>query len=93
MDGVYHGLVRRTGDSILDEASAEAVRTLAKNVRRLRLRQRLTQIVLADMAGINPRRLQKIEYGQGNTGVPVLARIASALDVPISALVDPPIKK
>lgn len=62
--------------------------TLGARVRRIRLERRLTQEELAERARISVDMLSKTEQGKRYPRLPVLMRIASALDVPVSELVD-----
>jgi transcriptional regulator with XRE-family HTH domain len=49
------------------------------NVRRLRVARKLTQEALAELVGVNPRTVQKIEAGRLNILVTTLARLQSGL--------------
>jgi transcriptional regulator with XRE-family HTH domain len=60
---------------------AEVLRSVAANVRTLRLRRQLTQEDLAEMAEVDLRFLQKVETGRTNLSLDVLTRLAQALDV------------
>jgi transcriptional regulator with XRE-family HTH domain len=62
---------------------------IAANVRRQRLKCGLTQNMLAGMAEIDPRFLQKVEGAQSNIGLRVLLQLADALGVPPSVLLRP----
>ena len=64
----------------LDQEQAELLKAFGANVRRLRLRAKLTQEALAERVGINPRTIQKIEAGKLNILVTTLARLQAALD-------------
>ena len=55
------------------------LKAVGANVRRLRLRAKLTQEGLAERVGINPRTVQKIEAGRLNILVTTLARMQTAL--------------
>lgn len=63
----------------LDHDQAELLRALGGNVRRLRLRSKLTQEGLAELVGVNPRTVQKIEAGRLNILATTLVRIQTAL--------------
>lgn len=70
--------------------------TTGERVRRYRLRfktedgHRLTQEELADMTGIDRRYLGKIETGDiAEPGIETLAKVASALKIPVRYLADP----
>ena len=64
----------------LDQEQVELLKAVGGNVRRLRLRAKLTQEGLAEQVGINPRTVQKIEAGRLNILVTTLARMQAALD-------------
>lgn len=63
-----------------------ALTRIAGNVYRLRTRQSLTQEKLAELAGLDPRFLQRVERAKTNIGVVALAGLADALGVPLAAL-------
>lgn len=63
----------------LDDDQAELLQALGGNVRRLRLRAKLTQERLAELVGVNPRTVQKIEAGKLNILATTLVRIQTAL--------------
>ena len=50
-----------------------------RNLRRLRVSEELTQEKLAEMAGIHPRVLQKIEAGQTNLLITTAERLQVSL--------------
>lgn len=62
--------------------------TFGMNVRVARVRQRLSQEALAEAAGTNQTRLSLIERGKVVPGLDVLERIARALKLPPSILLD-----
>lgn len=49
------------------------------NVRRLRVARKLTQERLAELVGVNPRTVQKIEAGKLNVLATTLERLKAAL--------------
>jgi transcriptional regulator with XRE-family HTH domain len=57
------------------------LRSIAANVRALRIRQELTQEQLAEAAGLDPTFVQRIERGSTNVGVVALALLGDALEV------------
>ena len=63
-----------------------AKRVLADNLRLLRLKQRLSQNVLADEAGVTQALVSAIERGRANPTVESLERLAVVLGVRISEL-------
>jgi XRE family transcriptional regulator, regulator of sulfur utilization len=64
----------------------EPQEALGQAVRELRLEQGLTQRELADAADINVTWLSHIEAGRPNPAWGTVARIARALDLPLSEL-------
>lgn len=64
----------------LNQEQSELLKAVGGNVRRLRLRAKLTQEGLAERVEINPRTVQKIEAGRLNILVTTLARLQVALD-------------
>jgi transcriptional regulator with XRE-family HTH domain len=63
-----------------------AKRLLADNLRLLRLKQRLSQNVLADEAGVTQALVSAIERGRANPTVESLERLALVLGVRIGEL-------
>lgn len=59
----------------------EYITYLAANVRRLRLRQGMTQEALAEAAGIDLTYLQRIERGTANPSIRRVVAVADALGV------------
>jgi len=62
--------------------------TLAARLRRIRRERGLTQEQLAERAAVSLETIRKAEQGRRHPRLPVLMRIATALDVPLSELVD-----
>ena len=58
------------------------------NVKRLRIQSRLTQQQLADMCGLSKGMISKIESGKVMPAIATLSRIAQALNVKISLLME-----
>ena len=58
------------------------------NIRTLRESRNLSQQTLADKAGLAQSQISRIERGIIDTPVSTLRRVAMALDVPVSALLD-----
>ena len=63
----------------LNEEQVRLLANLGANIRRKRVEIKMTQEHLAELAGINPRTIQKIEAGKLNILVTTLARIQSSL--------------
>jgi transcriptional regulator with XRE-family HTH domain len=64
------------------------VRTVAANVRMLRMQADLTLADLASAAGLGKSTLAQLESGKGNPSVETLWAIAAALQVPFARIVD-----
>lgn len=77
----------------------QMLRTIGERVRALRDRAGLTQAQLADAAGIEAVTLSRYECGARSPSVSTLGRIARALGVPVSDVVDdgrslpPPVRR
>lgn len=66
----------------------EAMNLLAKNVRKYRLEQNLSQEALANLAGIEYSQISRLERGILNTSVSVIFAVAQALKMPASQLLE-----
>jgi transcriptional regulator with XRE-family HTH domain len=64
------------------------VRTVAANVRSLRMQSELTLAELATAAGLGKSTLAQLESGKGNPSVETLWAIAAALQVPFARIVE-----
>jgi transcriptional regulator with XRE-family HTH domain len=62
--------------------------SLGDRLRRLRRERSLTQEELAHLCGVSQEMIAKTEQGRRHPRVTVLARLAGALDVPLSELID-----
>ena len=60
-------------------AEIQVVQTLGASIRRERVARGLTQERLAELAGLNPRTVQKIEAGEITILVTTLVRLRAAL--------------
>ncbi|MGO9604554.1 MAG: helix-turn-helix transcriptional regulator [Candidatus Binataceae bacterium] len=69
-------------------APAQYLKMLGRKVRDARARHGMTRRMLAHDSGISERYLAQLESGQGNLSIALLRRLAKAIDVPISALVN-----
>lgn len=59
---------------------------LIENLRAIRLSQNLTQVQLAEKAGLSNTIVGDIEQGRRRPGLQTLEKIANALNVPIAQL-------
>ena len=69
-----------------EEQRGSMVKAFAKNIRRIRLKKKMTQEQVAEMAGINPKYLGEIERGLKSPTGPVIDKLAKALSVPVCAI-------
>ena len=60
----------------------------ARNVRRLRRAQDISQEALADMADVHRTYVSDVERGKRNASITVVARFAKALGVSAGSLLD-----
>jgi XRE family transcriptional regulator, aerobic/anaerobic benzoate catabolism transcriptional regulator len=76
-------------------AESEYLKLLGERVRQTRARRGMTRKLLARDSGVSERYLAQLETGQGNISILLLRQIASALDIPLEALVlqgaEPPV--
>jgi XRE family aerobic/anaerobic benzoate catabolism transcriptional regulator len=76
-------------------AESEYLKLLGVRVRETRARRGMTRKILARDSGVSERYLAQLETGQGNISILLLRQIASALDIPVEALVlqgpEPPV--
>lgn len=68
------------------EAVRAVVRSVGARVRELRHTKRLSQIVLAELAGVHYNTLRRLENGSSNPSVDALVKIAETLGVTIAEL-------
>jgi transcriptional regulator with XRE-family HTH domain len=68
---------------------AVVLRTLGATLRHYRQQQGLSQQALATKAGLHHTYVSEIELGQRNVSVLSLLRLATALHLPLSALLVP----
>ena len=72
----------------MQRVSQQQLKTLSRNIRRLREQAGLTQEQLAEKADITPRSLQFIEAAQFGASLAVLIRIRRSLDCNWNTLLD-----
>jgi transcriptional regulator with XRE-family HTH domain len=63
--------------------------TLGDRLRRKRREHSFTQEELAEVSGVSQVMIAKIEQGRRQPRLPVLSRLSSALDIPLSELLLP----
>lgn len=64
----------------------EMAKVIGQRVRRYRTKKRWSQEKLAEMAGCHPTYIGQVERGEKNATLESIAKIASAMDVPLSTL-------
>ena len=69
---------------------ASVLQHVSQNVRRLRHVAQLSQTALAEKSGVSRRMLVAIEAGEKNVSLTTLDRVAEALDVAFSDLIQAP---
>ena len=69
---------------------ASVLQHVSHNVRRLRLLAHLSQSALAELSGVSRRMLVAIEAGEKNVSLSTLDRVAEALNVAFSDLIQAP---
>ncbi len=60
---------------------------IARNLKRLRFRARVTLDALADSSGIDRTQIERLEAGSADPSIALLWRVAGALGVPFAALI------
>ncbi|MGY2282893.1 helix-turn-helix domain-containing protein [Pseudomonas gingeri] len=69
---------------------ASVLQHVSQNVRRLRHEAQLSQTALSEKSGVSRRMLVAIEAGEKNVSLTTLDRVAEALDVAFSDLIQAP---
>ncbi len=70
-----------------DSAVTALQAQVGDRVRAARAAKGMSRRVLSEASGVSPRYLAQLESGEGNISIGLLLRVASALDLPIEALV------
>lgn len=70
----------------MPDRTAQALESIASNVRRIRTAKGLTQETLAEATELHLTYVQAIERGKRNISVGVLLALADALQVPVTRL-------
>lgn len=61
---------------------------LADKIKKIRKEKKISQAELAEIAGINPNHLSRLETDKFSPTIPVLKKMANALEVSIDYLLD-----
>jgi XRE family aerobic/anaerobic benzoate catabolism transcriptional regulator len=70
-----------------DTAVTQLQAQVGDRVRAARAAKSMSRRTLSETSGVSPRYLAQLEAGEGNISIGLLLRVASALDLPIEALV------
>jgi len=60
--------------------------TVAESLKRLRSKNRLTQVELSRLSGVSQSQISTIESGEDQPGIETLSRLASALNISVAVL-------
>lgn len=66
----------------------EIIKKIAFNIKVERMRKNLTQFQLAEMIDVHEKYIWKVESGKQNLTIKTLIKLANALDVKLTKLVD-----
>ncbi len=66
----------------------EIIKKIAFNIKVERMRRNLTQFQLAEMIDVHEKYIGKVESGKQNLTIKTLIKLANALDVKLTKLVD-----
>ncbi len=66
----------------------EIIKKIAFNIKVERMRKNLTQFQLAEMIDVHEKYIGKVESGKQNLTIKTLIKLANALDVKLTKLVD-----
>lgn len=66
----------------------EIIKKIAFNIKVERMRKNLTQFQLAEMIDVHEKYIGKVESGKQNLTIKTLIKLANALDIKLSKLVD-----
>lgn len=66
----------------------EIIKKIAFNIKIERMRKNLTQFQLAEMIDVHEKYIGKVESGKQNLTIKTLIKLANALDIKLSKLVD-----
>ena len=72
-----------------DPEDAEFLAALGRQVRESRERRGLARKAVSQSAGVSERYLAQLEAGDGNASVLLLRKVAGALAIPLTELIDP----
>jgi XRE family aerobic/anaerobic benzoate catabolism transcriptional regulator len=77
-----------SGTASAARSDRDFLRAFGARVRGERAKRGMSRRLLADHAGISERYIAQLEAGQGNVSLLLLRRVAGALSLPLSGLVD-----
>ena len=95
LDEVEHPETPAGPTPLSTDQESDYLRRLGERVRETRARRGMTRKLLARDSGVSERYLAQLETGHGNVSILLLRQIATALDIPLEALVlegpEPPV--
>lgn len=65
---------------------ADLLKIIGKNIRKYRIKKKLSQEALADLSNIHRTYIGQVEAGQRNIAIKNLQKISTALKIPIKKL-------
>lgn len=68
--------------------SGDPAKKIGKRIKRLRLDADLTQVSLAEKAGVEANTVARLERGEHQASTPTLQKLAKALGVKVSDILD-----
>jgi putative transcriptional regulator len=72
----------------MDEKHKIFLKKLGKRITQIRKQKDLTQVELADIAGMDDSSIRRIESGRNNSSIVILKRLAEAMNISIKDLLD-----
>lgn len=66
----------------------EATVRIGRRIRSLRTNHGLPQAKVSELSGISAKYLSEVERGEANISIELISRIAAALDVPLSTILE-----
>jgi DNA-binding XRE family transcriptional regulator len=76
---VFRALTDAEFDAYLAASAEDSAKSLGRRIRELRAEARLSELELAERAGISPERLAKTEAGEDGISLPALERLVVAM--------------
>jgi len=81
-------IAKKAGNGGGDLSNGSYLRLLGDRVRTMRSRRAMSRKVLAKHSAVSERYLAELEAGKGNCSIVLLRRIAKAMGIPVTELID-----